>query len=412
MHIFLFTLVLVLPLNLAASPTGTGKEFQIGEYRALSLFGEATTRPDTDYVSFTGDFGFTRLPLKNDIERHVAQESPLLANFQLRIINLEFMLRGNTGNEKDRQIDEAAIRLLKRGGYQIISRANNHAIDFGREGVEYNTRLLKERGFRILGTRNFPVYTWEAGGRKIAIFAVTGYINKPDLDGLILKLNESDLQTITHAISTADFRIAFAHLGSVSFYPSPHERRQVRTLIEAGADLVVCTGNHFIKGFLYERGKPVAYGIGNHMLSYTDENTESQGMHFVAGFRKGELVQLFVVPFYNAILSGKTGPLSQRDFLLFREKLRDRSTPDAEKYYSDTRSLDNLIERLARLNFADLTKLRRRDVVYAAGVLYYHHPLIVVGSALLTLVVVLLIVYWGIQRSRIRQVGGKKAINA
>ena len=81
----------------------------------------------------------------------------------------------------------------------------------------------------MIGTRSFPVYNWETGGGKIAIFSLTHYTDRPDPEGLILKINKSDLDLVKKESSNADFRIAFVHLGSMSFYPSPHERTQVAT---------------------------------------------------------------------------------------------------------------------------------------------------------------------------------------
>ena len=179
-HLFsvLFLLLAVFP-----GVSWPAEEFRIGQYRALSLFGEPRLLPDTDYVSFVGDFGFSgRLPPKDAIERHLAHESALLSNFQLRVINLESMLPGGSGLDLDRQIDGAMIDILKRTGYDVVSRANNHALDFDREGVLYNTTELKKAGFKMIGLREFPVYEWEARGYKIAIYALTGYTDREDAE--------------------------------------------------------------------------------------------------------------------------------------------------------------------------------------------------------------------------------------
>ena len=74
-------------------------------------------------------------------------------NFQLKVINLEFILPGNSKRELDRQIDKVSIDLMKRAGYDLVSRANNHAIDHRPEGVSYNTELLQEAGLKMIGPR-------------------------------------------------------------------------------------------------------------------------------------------------------------------------------------------------------------------------------------------------------------------
>lgn len=380
------------------------EEFRIGQYRALSLFGEPGLLPGTDYVSFAGDFGFSgRLPPKDAIERHLAQESALLSNFQLRVINLESMLPGGSGLDLDRQIDGAMIDILKRTGYDVVSRANNHALDFDREGVLYNTTELKKAGFKMIGLREFPVYEWEARGYKIAIYALTGYTDREDGEHLILKIEDADLSLIKQATSKADFRIVFVHLGSMGFFPSPHERRQVNRLFDIGADLVVGTGSHFIKGFVRERGRPVIYGIGNHMFSYVDGDTEPVGMYLVAGFTKGELVQLFVVPFHNAIMKGRTGPLDEIVLASFKKTLLDRSSSDPNRYYSDPHSLEALKERLSRFSLFSLEEIKPRYIVYAAGIVFHNYPVVATGGCILTVSFSALLVRWTILTRRRRK---------
>jgi Bacterial capsule synthesis protein PGA_cap len=384
--------------------SASARELRIGHYRAIVLLGEPRLLPDVQYVSFAGDYGFSRrLPSTEAIERHIAQESALHSNFQLKVINLEFMLPGSSKRELDRQIDKVTIDLMKRTGYNLVSRANNHAMDYGREGVTYNTGLLQDAGLKMIGTREFPVYNWETGAGKIAIFSLTDYTDRPDPDGLILKINEADLDLIKKESSKADFRIAFAHLGSMSPYPSPHERTQVERILEAGADLVVCAGSHFSKGFVYERGKPVIYDIGNHLLSYVDHVTEPVGIYFVAGFRTKKLVQLVVIPFHNEIFSGKIGPLDDTDLASFQKTLLDRSTSDPNKYFSDPSSLIRLQQGLNRFSFSKLNELRGRHILYAASVLYNHYPVIVIGSGLLTVTLTILFVRWTLLRQKKRK---------
>lgn len=408
-----FCFVLSLLSALFLESLSLAAEFKIREYRALSLLGEAGLLPDARYISFTGDFGFSRrLPHRDAIEKHVTQESALLANFDLSVINLEFMLPGNSGLELDRRIDGVVIDILKRTGYDLVSRANNHAMDLGREGFDYNTRRLQQAGLSMVGIRAFPVYEWKADGRRIVIFALTDYTDKEDSEQLIPRINASDLASIKDRTAKADFRIAFAHLGSMSFYPSPHERKQVQRILEAGADLVICTGSHFTKGFVYEKGKPVIYDIGNHIFSYVDSVTEPVGMHFVAGFRNGELVQLFVVPFHNAIFNGKTGPLDQAEFASFQNSLLDRSTSDPSKYYSDPSSLTSLKERINRFHLGKLKEMRGRHIVYTAGILYQHYPVIVVGSCLFTVTLTALFVRWTLLRHRNRTRKITKSLDA
>ena len=369
------------------------QEFKIGEYSAYAIIGEANLLKDADYISFTGDFGFRgQLPPDKVIEHHLSHESSLLKNFQLRVINFEFMLSGVSGLVSDRQIDNAMITILKKDGYDLIARANNHALDFGTEGIRYNSVKLEKAGLSTIGTREFPVHYWETGGYRVAIYSLTDYIDHPDPERLILRLDEVDLSLVKRLNHDSHFQIAFVHLGSMSSFVSPHEHQQVERLLKAGIDLVVCTGSHFIKGIVTTNGKPVAYGIGNHLFSYVDNETEPIGMHLVAGFISGEFAQLFVVPFYNSIWEGKTGPLNKTDFELFKKNLGERSSQDTKLYFSDPRNLNNLKDQFRRFRLNSLKEIKLRHIKYAAEIVWYNYPIItVVCSMAITVALGLLI---------------------
>ncbi|MDH3599399.1 MAG: CapA family protein, partial [Candidatus Tectomicrobia bacterium] len=119
------------------------QEFMVGDYRAYAIMGEAKLAPGVDYISFTGDYGFSGwLPPKEWIESHVAHEFRLLSKFWLSVINLEFLLPGVSGRALDRRIDSLMIDALKSAGYDLVSLANNHAMDFGAAGVHYNSTQL------------------------------------------------------------------------------------------------------------------------------------------------------------------------------------------------------------------------------------------------------------------------------
>jgi hypothetical protein len=218
------------------------------------------------------------------------------------------------------------------------------------------------------------VFLWPAGGHSIAIYALTDYTDKEDLERTILTASEADLDFLQQRSRQADFRIAFLHLGSASVFPSPHGRSQVTRLIAAGADLVICTGSHFIKGYSTELGKPVLYGIGNHLFSYDEGNTEPVGMHAIAGFKSGRLTQLFVIPFRNSILKGDVGPVDGPGFASFKRTLLERSAQDPMKYFTDPNSYESLKSLSARFRLSDLRALRARHLKYAALILFYSHP--------------------------------------
>jgi hypothetical protein len=329
------------------------------------------------YVCFSGDQGFNGwLPTEHDLTTYVKREASLLSRFQLRLVNLEGPLPGLSGSPGDRRIDDVLLHSLAAAGYDVVGRANNHGLDLGPEGVRYTEQRLANAGLPTLGERRFPVFHWRVGNSRIDICAMADVMDYPDPDHLIVMIDEEGLALVAKETAGAAFRIAFAHIGSASRFVSPHERAQVDRLLNAGFDLVVCTGSHFIKGFVLEKGRPVAYGIGDHMTSlvYTRTDTEPVGMHLVAGFVGNRLAQVFAVPFHNDFRGGRVGPLDDAAFREFVTTLQERSVSDASKYYSDQRALKGVVDGIKGLRISELTRLRPRHLIYGARIVVQQRP--------------------------------------
>ena len=341
------------------------ESFTINGYRALALMGEAAP-PEGGYtVSFTGDFGFwNRWPSPEVMRHQLEVEWPLLSNFDLRVINLEFILPGFRGGEADRQCETAALGYLRDAGFHVASFANNHAAAFGAEGLQYNIERLEEAGLAVIGLADRSIYCVEGEGLRIGIYSLTDLLDDADPDGRVLRSRPTDIGRLHARMASLDFRIGFPHLGSRSIYPSPHELTQARALLMAGTDLLVCTGSHFDTGFVELDGKPVCFGLGNHLFTWDGGSTEPVGIHLVAHFCAGGLKQLFAVPFHNAVMREEVGPLEDKTFADFACKFVDRSTVNSSRFWSDPRTQSGALERLGNLRLGDLGKIRLRHVVY------------------------------------------------
>ncbi len=340
-------------------------------YPALTLFGESGLDDTTETISFTGDFGFwTRGPSAQEAAAYLSLEAPLLSRFHHRVLNLEFLLPGLSGRVADRLCEERSLQLIDGLGFDCFSLANNHAQAFGNAGLDHNLAQLETRGRSTIGLRDRPGQIVELGGARVAIWSVTDLLDDPDPTGRVLRCREQDFELLDRLVADADLHIGFPHLGSRSAYPSPRELELSRRLLGLNPVLLVCTGSHFPKGFTQELGAPICFGLGNHLFTWEGGGTEPVGMHLVAGFRDGALVQIFVLPFRNTILSGGAGPLDQEALAAFRENLADRSTVAPARFFADPRTQAGARERMLRLRPRDLGRLRPRHLVWGLRVLW------------------------------------------
>jgi hypothetical protein len=339
--------------------------WELAEHAVLVLRGEAGLAQDTVYVSFTGDFGFwNRRPDAGALAAHVAREAPLLAHFQYRFLNLEFILPGEQGRPIDVDCESCALAIIRDLGFTHASLANNHALAFGYAGLSRNLRLLEAAGLEVCGLRERPVIGLDTAAGRLAVWSITDLLDQADPEHRVLRPRASDLALITRAVAGADLSIGFPHLGSRSIYPSPRELSLARRLTDLGSGLLACTGSHFVKGVDLSSAAPICFGLGNHLFAWDGGDTEADGMHLVAGLRAGRLVQLFAIPFANAIMDGRTGPLPPGQLADFERRLADRSTVDPERFFTDPRVRAGALARLRGLRPRDLLRLRPRHMFW------------------------------------------------
>lgn len=194
--------------------------------------------------------------------------------------NLECTLVGNIDNyteaEKEEHIyasDEAAPALAS-AGFTIMQLANNHTVDYGAKGVLHTLKSLDEAGIAAVGAgrgveaAQTPVES-AFGGFSVKTFAVSDVV-PPDAEAGkkstgILTFDNSDIyQTLSDARGTADLIVVGAHWGvEYARESSEAQRSQARSLIDAGADIVIGSHSHVLEPIELYHGGIIFYGLGN-----------------------------------------------------------------------------------------------------------------------------------------------------
>lgn len=160
---------------------------------------------------------------------------------------------------------------LKSAGFTVMGLANNHAMDFGVEGRESSRHVLDEQGIAHSGEVGDVAHLM-VKGRKIAVIAFATYPNAYNL----LDLDDA-LNVIRRARSESEVVIVSFHGGAEG---ATHQhvlegdetflsedrgdlRRFSHAAIDAGAQLVVGSGPHVVRGMEIYQGKLIAYSLGN-----------------------------------------------------------------------------------------------------------------------------------------------------
>ncbi|MDB5801615.1 MAG: putative poly-gamma-glutamate biosynthesis enzyme [Rhodocyclales bacterium] len=215
----------------------------------------------------------------------------LLAQSDYAIGNLECPV-ATTGTAMASKIftfraEPRSVDYLK-GRYQALSVANNHAGDYGKAAFVETLEHLKANGLAYFGGgRNLteahsPLWIVR-NGVKIAVlgydeFKPRSFEAGPDWPGVAWSEDSQVVADIRAARAAgADLIIPMMHWGwERESQPSARQRQLARTMIDAGADLVVGAHPHITQGAEYYRGKLIVYSLGNFVFdSFTTDATRT-----------------------------------------------------------------------------------------------------------------------------------------
>jgi poly-gamma-glutamate capsule biosynthesis protein CapA/YwtB (metallophosphatase superfamily) len=198
-------------------------------------------------------------------------------------------------------------RLVRAAGFTIVNLANNHALDYGAAGQADTVAAV--RGADLLTTgRPGEIAYMRARGTRIAVLGFAPYpwaqslIDIRAAQRLVRKADEwADLVVVTmHAgAEGSDHR----HVRPGTEWFLGENRGNVyafaHAVVRAGADLVVGSGPHVLRGMEWYRERLIAYSMGNfvgyHALS-TAGVTSVSGILQVTLARDGSWVAGDLVP--------------------------------------------------------------------------------------------------------------------
>lgn len=197
------------------------------------------------------------------------QLNPILADADLTVGNLEGplapgTLRGGrqtqdpgwiydgrvyTGTDMIFNFHPYLAEDLKNSGFDLVTTANNHALDRGAVGMDLTIQNLNKYNLDYVGTRtsNEP---WQgkvvsAGGLKIGVVACTEGTNgwEDGMSQVVLCSSDTVVQLIQSLTPKTDAVIVFPHWGA-EYKPNPNstQRQWAKNWITAGALVVI--GNH------------------------------------------------------------------------------------------------------------------------------------------------------------------------
>ena len=320
-------------------------------------FSSFAAKTDTLTIAMVGDvmmgttYPTVQLPA-NDGRDIFKDTAHLLKRADLTVGNLEGALCNGGKSTKGTGPNSWSFRMptrfaprLKEVGFDYMSMANNHANDFGTEGIISSEKCLREQGIAFSGINGrVESAVIERGGKKIGLcaFGHNAYT-----------IRHTDLKTVGRIVDDlvkrCDLVVVSFHGGaegrSKNHLPQGMEtflgedRGSLRQLahfcIDHGADVVYGHGPHVMRATEVYKGRFIAYSLGNFCTPYSVSLTGISGyaplIEIKIDKKTGQFLKGKIYPF---IQQKGIGPRTDKTGAVIREikSLSDADVPQSQSF--------------------------------------------------------------------------------
>jgi len=210
--------------------------------------------------------------------------------------------------------DPEVAGLLADVGFDALSCANNHTIDFDSTGIRDTITALTGAGLPWAGAgldlldAHLPVRL-ETAGHSVVLLAYTDWADlfwshayprssraTPDRPGVAALEAEAVLGDLRAVAGTADIIVVSCHWGTEdSHVVTPEQRRLARRMIVAGADVVLGHHPHVLQGVERFGTGVVLYSLGNLCCDQRDRDNRRSVLAEIA-WRAGRAPEVLLHP--------------------------------------------------------------------------------------------------------------------
>ncbi len=253
--------------------------------------------PDFVNLAFLGDIMLDR-GVRNSVNKNFGGDYSLLFD-KLNLLQKNDIVFGNLegpasdvgkdmGNLYAFRMDPSVIPALRGAGIDILSVANNHMADWGREAYIDTLNRLKENEILYTGggtlTKAQQPTIIEKYGMKIGYLAFSdvgpeGMEVTEEKIGVLMTNDVNFDAIIKNASKKVDYLIVYFHFGDE--YQTKHNQKQedyAHKAIDNGAKIVVGSNPHVIQDTEVYKNGYIAYSLGNFIFDQSFSTNTMRGM--------------------------------------------------------------------------------------------------------------------------------------
>lgn len=250
----------------------------------------------SQYILLAGDVSIT-LSNQNDFVNGrvdaIVDEGirNLIMGASLFVINHEMTLTNSSQELKKRgahlKADVGVANGLKSLGVGLCCTANNHIIDFGRDGIRDTQNALKKAGIKYIGSglnasSVCKSQLIQVADKKVCIYNVAdNEFNEVSENHFGVNVFDpfETFDEIREIKKECDYLIVVFHGGVERYrYPTPMLKKICHKMVDCGADLVTCQHSHCIGSVDMYHNAYILYGQGNFLFDDGDNEFYSTGL--------------------------------------------------------------------------------------------------------------------------------------
>lgn len=253
-----------------------------------------TPGPRSVTVGFVGDLMFAR-DVVTLMQEHGAgypfeRVAPLFEGIDVLVGNLEGTFT-DRGERADKHYTFRAppdlAYALRDAGFDAVSLANNHALDFGSVGLADTIEALDRLGVAHFGAGEHAAeaerpLVIEARGWRLALIGFSAVRSSVFAGAAEPGVAEADVEAVAEAVeaavSDADAVIVVFHFGTeYDATPTSEQRALAHAAVDAGAALVVGHHAHTLQPWERRGDALILYGLGNFVFDLDRDDLRTLG---------------------------------------------------------------------------------------------------------------------------------------
>lgn len=237
----------------------------------------------------------------NDFLPFIKESDIAITNLECPVTNSDIGIKKTGPNLK---APEKTIAALKFAGFNLVTLANNHILDYGTEGLNSTVELCRKSGIDYVGVganlkEARKTFYCEIKGIRLAFVNFcenewsTTSGNTPGAHPLDPVANYYDIK---EARTKADHVIVIVHGGHEHYaLPSPRMQETYRFFADAGASIVIGHHTHCISGYEIYKDIPIFYSLGNFIFDWNNQRNSPWNLGYAVQLKVSKDNVLFEI---------------------------------------------------------------------------------------------------------------------